>query len=60
MKLLQNNIPLGRDSISVSIVAPAVVNPDTVSKNESIKDGIAPLITKGSAPKTAITYDNPI
>ena len=59
-KLLQNNIPLGRDSISASIVAPVVVNPDTVSKNESTKDGIAPLITKGSAPTTDITiHDNP-
>jgi hypothetical protein len=36
VKLLQNAIPFGRISISVKIVDPVVVNPDTVSKNASI------------------------
>ena len=32
---LQKIIPCGRDSISLKIVAPVVVNPDTISKKES-------------------------
>ena len=32
------------------MLAPVVVNPDTVSKKASIYEGICPLITKGSAP----------
>ena len=60
VKLLQNNIPLGSDSISVNIEAPVVVKPDDVSKNASINEGIAPLITKGSAPTTEINiHANP-
>jgi len=36
------------------------VNPDDVSKNASINDGIAPLNTKGNAPKNEITiHANP-
>jgi hypothetical protein len=33
------------------MLAPVVVNPELASKKLSIKDGIAPLITKGSEPK---------
>jgi len=47
----QNSIPLGKTSISVIIVAPVVVNPDTVSKNASTKEGILPENTKGKEPK---------
>ncbi len=36
------------------IVDPVVVNPDTVSKNASTKDGILPDIIKGKEPKTDI------
>ena len=38
-------------SISASIVAPVVVNPETTSNIASISDGISPENTKGSAPK---------
>ena len=40
------------DSTSLRILAPVVVKPDTVSKNASVKCGISPEITKGSAPNT--------
>ena len=40
VKLLQNNIERGNPSISVSMLAPVVVKPDTVSKKLSIKEGI--------------------
>ena len=50
-KLRQNNIPCESDSILSKIVAPVVVNPDTISKNASATEGIAPLIRKGSIPK---------
>ena len=35
VRLLQKDIPIGRTSISVNIVEPVVVKPDTVSKNAS-------------------------
>ena len=35
VRLLQKDIPIGRDSISVNIVEPVVVKPDTVSKKAS-------------------------
>jgi hypothetical protein len=47
---LQNSIPCDRASISVKIEAPVVVNPDIVSKNASVYEGIAPENTKGRAP----------
>ena len=50
VKLLQNKRPCPSGSTSDRIVAPVVVNPETVSKNASIYPGIAPLITNGSAP----------
>ena len=60
VKLRQNNIPLGSDSISVNMEAPVVVKPDDVSKKASINEGIAPLITKGRAPTTEINiHANP-
>ncbi len=46
----QNSIPCGRDSMSVRIEAPVVVNPDIVSKNASVYDGMDFDITKGRAP----------
>ena len=36
------------------MLAPVVVNPDTVSKKASMKEGISPEITKGNAPKIDI------
>ena len=45
---------LGRLSISVSMVAPVVVKPETVSNQQSVKLGIEPLIQNGSAPKKDI------
>ncbi|GHU27011.1 hypothetical protein FACS1894164_18820 [Spirochaetia bacterium] len=36
-KLRQNNIPFGKLSISASIVAPVVVNPDVDSNTQSAK-----------------------
>ena len=60
VKLLQNNIPLGKLWTSVNIDAPVVVNPDEVSKNASIIDGIVPLNIKGNAPKKEIAiHANP-
>ena len=49
-KLRQNSIPLLIASTSSIIEAPVVVNPLTVSKKASVKDGISRLITKGNAP----------
>ena len=37
-------------SMSVIIVAPVVVRPEAVSNSASMKLGISPLITNGSAP----------
>ena len=48
-------IPLGKDSMSVRMVAPVVVKPDIVSKNALVKFGIAPLKRKGRVPKREIT-----
>ena len=39
VKLRQNNRPLGSASTSVSIVAPVVVKPETVSKKQSTSEG---------------------
>ena len=54
-KLRQYSVPWLRASTSVRMVEPVVVKPETVSKKASIKDGISPEITKGSAPKTLIS-----
>jgi hypothetical protein len=43
VRLLQKRIPIGRDSISVIIVAPVVVNPLVVSKKASVKDVTVPV-----------------
>ena len=40
--------------MSFKMDAPVVVNPEIVSKNASVKSGIAPLIRKGSVPKIEI------
>ena len=37
------------------MLAPVVVKPDTVSKSASIYDGMAPLMTNGTAPTRLIT-----
>ena len=55
VKLLQKRRHLGSASTSLKIEAPVVVNPETVSKNASIKFGIAPDKKKGSEPKILIT-----
>ena len=52
VKLLQKRIDFGIELISLNIDAPVVVKPDAVSKKASIKLGIQPLKTNGSAPKT--------
>ena len=51
VRLLQNRIPCGNDSILVRIVAPVVVKPDMDSKNASPKFFIEPLIINGRVPK---------
>ena len=47
----QKFIHLGRPSISLRIVDPVVVKPDTTSKNASSNRGMHPENRKGSAPK---------
>ena len=42
VKLLQNKIDFGNDSISVRIEEPVVVNPETDSKKALINEGMAP------------------
>jgi hypothetical protein len=54
VKLRQKSRLFGNASTFGRIVEPVVVNPETVSKNASIKLGIYPLIKKGSAPKSDI------
>ena len=41
--------------MSVSMLAPVVVNPETTSKKPSRYDGIAPLIKNGSVPSALIS-----
>ena len=50
VKLLHSNIQWERASTSERILAPVVVNPDTVSNIASIGLGILPDITNGNAP----------
>ena len=52
VKQRQKFIPMGSASMSVSIVEPVVVNPDTISKKALSNLGIQPLNTKGRAPNT--------
>ena len=47
----QNNMPRGRDSTSLRMEAPVVVNPEMDSNSASSTRGMAPLSRKGSAPK---------
>jgi hypothetical protein len=44
VKLRQNNIHRGKDSTSGRMLDPVVVNPDTVSKKQSMNFGIVPEI----------------
>ena len=50
VKERQNSIERGRTSISVSMEAPVVVNPEQLSKKASAKDGIAPDNMNGNEP----------
>ena len=50
MNALQKRQDLDIASTSLSIVAPVVVKPDTVSKRASVYLGISPDMTKGRAP----------
>ena len=54
VKALQKRHDFDIDSTSLSIVAPVVVNPETVSKSASAKSGISPDMTNGTAPITDI------
>ena len=51
---LHIRIPLGEFSILLKIVAPVVVIPDKLSKNESVIDKFNYEKKKGKDPKTAI------
>ena len=55
VKLLQISDVWLRLSTSSSILAPVVVNPDTVSNKASTIFGISPVSTKGIAPTTLST-----
>ena len=60
VKLRQKSIPRPSDSISVSMLAPVVVKPDTVSKKASTKDGMHPSMTNGRAPiSDMMIHDSP-
>ena len=50
VKLRQYSSPLGMASTSVKMLEPVVVKPETVSKKQSMKLGMAPLKKKGSPP----------
>ena len=52
VKLRHMSRLMGSDSTSDSAVEPVVVKPDTVSNSASMNFGIAPSMTKGSAPNT--------
>ncbi len=54
VKLRQNRMPCGRDSMSEKTVAPVVVNPDTDSKSAWTGESMTPVNRYGSAPKTPI------
>ena len=50
VKLLQMSMQRGRTSTSLSMLAPVVVKPETVSKRASMGLGIVLLMTKGMLP----------
>ena len=50
IKLRQKSIALSSASISVRMLEPVVVNPETVSKKASMNPGICLLMTKGRQP----------
>ena len=61
VKLRQNSMALSSDSMSVSMLEPVVVNPDTVSKNASMNPGICLLMTKGRQPKKlSMIHERPV
>jgi len=60
VKLLQKRMLWSSDSTSRNMLDPVVVKPDTVSKKASTKDGVAPLMINGNAPKADIrTHASP-
>ena len=50
----QNSIDFGRISTFGTIEAPVVVRPLTISNKASVKEGISPLMTNGSAPTSEL------
>ena len=50
----QNSIDFGRISTFGTIEAPVVVRPLTMSNKASVKEGIAPLMTNGTAPTSEL------
>ena len=55
VKLRQNSMQYESASTSVRMLAPVVVNPDTVSNSASVNEGISPLSVNGRQPMTLIT-----
>jgi hypothetical protein len=55
VRLLQYNMLFGAASISCSIVAPVVVNPDMVSKKALVNEDIVPLNKNGIVPNKEMT-----
>ena len=55
VKLLQNKIQRGRASTSLKMLAPVVVNPETVSNRASTGFVMDPLNRKGREPITLST-----
>jgi len=51
VRLRQNRMPRGRDSMSERMLAPVVVKPDMVSKKASVKEGMAEM-RKGRQPNS--------
>ena len=51
VKLRHIRLHLASGSTALRILAPVVVNPETVSKRASMKLGMSPFITKGRHPK---------
>ena len=49
-KLRQNSTPCGSSSTSGTMDAPVVVKPEIISNSASMYEGMAPLMTIGSAP----------
>lgn len=53
-----NKLQLDNASTSLSMLAPVVENPDTVSNKAFMKKGISPVIQKGRQPKILITIQH--